>query len=59
MARETKKYLFDIREAGRRITVFTAGKSYDDHAGDDLLKSAVRAASLHSCIIPAPGAWPR
>lgn len=41
MAREAKKYLFDAREAAKRIATFTASKSLGDYRRDDLLKSAV------------------
>lgn len=41
MAREVKKYLFDIREAARRIHAFTAGKTYAHYQADELLESAV------------------
>jgi uncharacterized protein with HEPN domain len=41
MQRESKKFLFDIVTACRRIAFFTAGKTLDDYRADDLLKSAV------------------
>jgi len=41
MRRESKKFLFDIGEACRRIRDFTAGKGYDDYERDIMLRSAV------------------
>lgn len=41
MRRETKKFLFDIAEACRRLATFTRNKSFDDYRADDMLKSAV------------------
>lgn len=41
MQRETKKYLFDVQQACRRIERFTAGKLFADYVADELLKSAV------------------
>lgn len=36
-----KKYLFDIRQACEKLTLFTSGKTIDDYKSDDLLRSAV------------------
>jgi uncharacterized protein with HEPN domain len=38
---DTRKYLFDIREACDLITQFTAGKTPDDYRNDTLLRSGV------------------
>jgi uncharacterized protein with HEPN domain len=38
---EVRKYLYDIREAGRLILDFIEGKSFDDYGSDPLLRSAV------------------
>jgi len=41
MRRETKKYLYDIRQAADLIAGFTAGKTLADYEGDAMLRSAV------------------
>jgi len=41
MRAETKKYLYDIREACGRILQYTADKSLDDYSADSLLRSGV------------------
>ncbi|MGH8474800.1 MAG: HepT-like ribonuclease domain-containing protein [Methylococcales bacterium] len=41
MQRDPRAYLWDVREAAAAILEFVAGKSYDDYAGDRLLRSAV------------------
>lgn len=41
MRLETKKYLFDIVEAGKLLLQFSAGKTFEDYAADSLLRSAV------------------
>jgi uncharacterized protein with HEPN domain len=41
MPPETAKLLQDMVSAAGRVERFTAGKSYDDYANDDLLRSAV------------------
>ena len=41
MQLEAKKLLFDVQEAGRLITVFVEGKSFEDYLDDPMLRSAV------------------
>lgn len=41
MQLEAKKCLYDIHEAVRLLTVFTADKTFDSYAGEALLRSAV------------------
>lgn len=41
MQPETAKLLWDMSNAAARIQKFTAGKSFDDYAADDLLRSGV------------------
>ncbi|MGB5180521.1 MAG: HepT-like ribonuclease domain-containing protein [Gammaproteobacteria bacterium] len=41
MRLESKKYLFDIRQAAGLLTGFTQGKSFADFQGDPMLRSAV------------------
>jgi uncharacterized protein with HEPN domain len=41
MRRETKKYLYDVRQAADLIGGFTAGKTLADYEGDAMLRSAV------------------
>ena len=41
MRAETKKYLYDIREACGKILQYTAKKSFDDYSADSLLRSGV------------------
>jgi uncharacterized protein with HEPN domain len=41
MQLEARKALHDIREAARRITEFTSGKTFDDYLKDAILRSAV------------------
>jgi uncharacterized protein with HEPN domain len=41
MRLESKKYLFDIRQAAGLLTEFTHGKSFADFQGDPMLRSAV------------------
>lgn len=41
MPPETTKLLLDMAAAADRITRFTAGKAFEDFAGDELLRSAV------------------
>ncbi|MCL5996620.1 MAG: DUF86 domain-containing protein [Chloroflexi bacterium] len=38
---EVKKHLFDIRQACVRIQTYTRGKTFEDYARDDMLRSAV------------------
>ena len=41
MQPDNRKFLWDAREAGRRIERFVAGRTFDDYIADDLLRSAV------------------
>ena len=41
MRPESRKYLFDIQTACRRLQRFTADKRFEHYRGDDLLRSAV------------------
>jgi uncharacterized protein with HEPN domain len=41
MRLEARKLLFDVREAGRLIARFTAGRAFPDYAADPMLRSAV------------------
>jgi uncharacterized protein with HEPN domain len=41
MALDSKKYLYDIREAASRIADFTSGKTLDDYRANAMLRSAV------------------
>jgi uncharacterized protein with HEPN domain len=41
MQPETKKHLFDIRQACTRILNYTHDKAFEDYANDDMLRSAV------------------
>ncbi len=41
MQLEAKKLLFDVREAGRLITIFVEGESFADYLEDPMLRSAV------------------
>jgi uncharacterized protein with HEPN domain len=41
MRLEAKKHLWDIQRAGNRIVRFTAGKSFDQYASDELVRAAV------------------
>ena len=41
MQREARKYLFDIRRATGLIVGFCSDRTFEDYAGDDMLKSAV------------------
>jgi uncharacterized protein with HEPN domain len=41
MQPESRKYLFDIQTACRRLQRFTANKRFEHYRGDDLLRSAV------------------
>jgi len=41
MARRPEKYLWDASVAAERIARFTAGRSREDYANDDMLRSAV------------------
>jgi len=41
MRLESKKYLFDIKQAASLLADFTRGKSFVDFQGDPMLKSAV------------------
>lgn len=41
MRLESKKYLFDILQAARRITEFTQNKEFSDYVADAMLRAAV------------------
>lgn len=41
MRLEARKYLFDIQQACGLIALFTAGRTFEDYAGDAMLRSAV------------------
>ena len=41
MQLECKKYLYDVSQAGLKISRFIDAKSFNDYATDDLLKSGV------------------
>jgi len=41
MQLEAKKYLYDIQQAIRLLTTFTAGKDFEDYAADAMLRAAV------------------
>ncbi|MGC8539905.1 MAG: DUF86 domain-containing protein [Phycisphaerae bacterium] len=41
MLPDSKKLLFDMREAAQAIAEFTRGRALDDLRGDDILRSAV------------------
>jgi len=41
MQLESKKYLFDIKQATGLLADFTRGKSFADFQGDPMLRSAV------------------
>jgi uncharacterized protein with HEPN domain len=41
MAVPPGKYLWDAWRAAERVSRFTAGKSFEDYRGDELLRSAV------------------
>lgn len=41
MRSEARKYLFDIQRAAERITLFSAGVTFEKYTGDELLQSAV------------------
>jgi len=41
MRLEAKKYLHDIRQAARRISEFTAGKTLQDYQRDAMVRAAV------------------
>jgi len=41
MRRETAKLLWDVGEAGNRVIAFTNGKTLEEYAQNDLLRSAV------------------
>ena len=51
MQLETRKYLFDMRQAAERIARFCDGKSFDEYRGDELLRSAVER-QWNSCPMP-------
>jgi uncharacterized protein with HEPN domain len=46
MAVDARKYLWDAKEAAARALRFTRNKSWDDYAGDEVLRSAVERQLL-------------
>ncbi len=58
---DSRKYLFDIVEAGGLIQQFVAGKSFDDYIRDRMLRSAVErqfeivGEALSGLLRAAPG----
>jgi len=41
MQRDPRAYLWDARQAAERVVAFVAGRTWQDYATDDLLRSAV------------------
>lgn len=41
MRLEAKKFLFDVREAGKLVQRFIQGRSFEDYVNDPMLRSAV------------------
>ena len=41
MELESKKYLYDILQAAKRLTDFTSGKTFDDYEHNPMMRSAV------------------
>lgn len=41
MDRKARKYLYDVRQACERIAAFTRGRTFEEYASDDMLRSAV------------------
>jgi len=41
MQLEAKKYLYDIKQAAERVSLFTAHKRFDDYRDDPMLQAAV------------------
>jgi len=41
MRLESKKYVFDILQAAKRVTEFTRNRQFSDYESDDLLRAAV------------------
>ena len=41
MRLESKKYLYDVAQAGKNLRQFTEGKGFSDYTADPLLRSAV------------------
>ena len=41
MARDPRAYLWDMRDAARNVSRFTAGASFAEYLADDMLRSAV------------------
>ena len=39
--KEPKTYIWDCRHAAGRVIRFTAGRSFDDYLGDEMLRPAV------------------
>lgn len=41
MQRDPRTYLWDARQAAQRVVAFVAGRTWDEYAADDLLRSGV------------------
>lgn len=41
MRLESKKYLYDVQQAGQRVQDFTAGRTFVDYESDAMLQAAV------------------
>ena len=64
MRRDPRAYLWDVREAADAIAGFVQSRSFDDYAGDLMLRSAWSASwqSLVRRCVSLQGltkAWPR
>jgi len=50
MRLEAKKYLYDIQQAVRLLTAFTAGKHFEDYAADAMLRAAVERQEVQALL---------